>query len=113
MENVKSIDSEKTLELIENEYKSGGINAVIQWLETIFPNETFVDLNQGVPNEKIYKVCNRAIYRLDKQGNVTNFVYLPKIEGIQNCNLIRIFSISYVAEPFQIELYGIDTDVEK
>jgi hypothetical protein len=113
MEKIKSIDSVKELESIENAYNLGGINAVIEWIENNFPIGTIVNLNQGIPDEKIYRICNRAIHKLDDHGKVSDFAYLNSIDGVENCNTIRILALTYVAEPFQIELYGTDANVEK
>jgi len=106
MENIKEIESDKLLQSIENIFNSGGIDAVKKYIETEFTIGTLVNLNQGVSNEKKYKICNYAIWQMNAQGIVSNAAYLAPKNNIQNCPLIRVVALSYISEPFQVEIYG-------
>jgi|SRR5574338_641622 hypothetical protein len=106
MNTVKEITSETLLNTIEQVFTNAGIPAVIKFIETEFGVGTLVHLNQDVANEKIYTICNYAIWQLDTQGRVLNNAYLPLKDNVQNCNLIRVLALSYISQPFQVELYG-------
>ena len=95
------------MELIENLYNKEGMSAIIRLIERDFSIGTLVDPNQGLINNKIYRICNRAVWRMDSQGNLTNSALLPPLEvNKESCGIIRVFALSYVSDPFQIELYG-------
>ena len=111
MKDIKIIEGVQFLDLIEDLYNEEGISGIISLVERDFSIGTLVDLNQGVSNNKVFRICNRAVWRMDSQGNLTNSALLPPLEvDSDSCGIIRVFALSYVSDPFQIELYGEETN---
>ena len=106
MKDVKEIDSEVVLETIESVFNKGGIEAVKNWVATEFAIGTLVSLKQGVPDEKLYNICDYAIVQMNSAGTVLPRTYLSRKNDVEDCSLIRVLALSYVSQPFQIELYG-------
>lgn len=110
MKDIKVIEGIQFLELIENLYNEEGMSSIISLVEREFSIGTLVDLKQGISDNKIFRICNRAVWKMDSLGNLTNSALLPPLEvDSDSCGIIRVFALSYVSDPFQIELYGEET----
>ena len=107
MVSAKVIDGVQFLETIEELYQREGLHAISRFVDQEFPVGTVVDLRQGGPHCTLHRICDRAVWRMDGQGSLTDSTLLPRLNPNQElCGIIRVFALSYISDPFQIELYG-------
>jgi hypothetical protein len=102
---VKVIEGVEFVERLEALYSSDGLGSVTEYVARELRVGTIVDL--GLPEQKAYRICDLAVWRMDLEGTVSNVALLaPRRDRPEFCGLIRVFAVPHVAEPFQIELYG-------
>lgn len=107
MDDVKEINGEQFLERIEELYDEEGMEAIVDLVKEEFAVGTLVDLKRDPADITLHRICNRAIWELDSQGTLTESAILPPYDvDDESCGVIRVFALTYVSEPFQIELYG-------
>lgn len=102
----KTIHADALLDTVEKVYDLGGMDSVVNWVNQNLAEGTVLSLNQGGAGDKQVKLCDRAVYGLDATGNVTARTYLPKKQAGADCSLVRVLALTYVKEPFQVELYA-------
>jgi hypothetical protein len=105
MDNIEMFNSNELLDVIENIFKEKGIDGVKEFIINKFPMGTLVHFN--MPIESIYKISNRAMYKLDDFGNLTSEAFLDKLDSQPMETIIKVIALPYLFPPFQIELYGI------
>lgn len=107
MDDVRQVDGAQFLETIEAVYRREGLTGVAEHVGREFAIGVLVGASAGGSATVTYRICDRAVWRMDEQGTVSaDPVLAPSRAPAASCVLIRVFALSYVADPFQVELYG-------
>ena len=109
-ENFKLVDMENNttirfdgllfLDDLENRFKSKQIDGIIELVKNRFPIGNYIKMNNSFGNEPVFIIERVSILQINHKDIILDI-------GDSNAeSIIRSINLSYVDNPFQIDLYG-------
>ncbi|MEO5998526.1 MAG: hypothetical protein ABIN89_17345 [Chitinophagaceae bacterium] len=106
------------INVLKTTYSEDGMSGVITWTEKTLAPQTTINVARDLlkPEVKEKKtIYDRAIMKLDKQGNELNDYYLQPLqkEDTEQSEVFLSIRLNFIEEPFELLIFTYVTPKEK